>query len=439
MSLVPVRSKAPRAAKDVAAALREARDYTSSLYAHLDLDRHVVPLRKEINPLRWELGHVGWFEEFWCLRGGAQGAASHPSRYPEADRLWNSSHVPHDSRWSLPLPDRRRLAQYLDETLEATIARLESIDGVERYFFELALYHEDMHGEAMLMTLQTLGLPAPPWLRGPATSAVARSRDDGDVRIPSQTIVLGSTRSDALRRFVFDNEKWAHETTLPAFAIGRRCITNEAFRAFVEDDGYRRQQFWSQEGREFLAAAKRSAPAYWHRDGEGEWRASRFGESVPLDADAPIQHVSAFEAEAWCRWAGRRLPTEAEWEAAALFTTRETKAASVANLDAIAGGPLAAHDDRAPLAHMFGNVWEWTASAFLPYPGFAPDPYEDYSAPWFGTHRVLRGGSWATRERLVHPRLRNFYLPHRHDPFVGFRTCATREDPALDAKPEPTA
>jgi iron(II)-dependent oxidoreductase len=425
MATVPKRSHAPRTMQDVAAALREARDYTWSLYGHLDLDRHAVPLRQEVNPLRWELGHLGWFQEYWCLRGGTRDAPSHPSRHPNADRLWNSSEVPHDSRWSLPLPDARRLADYLSETLDATLRRLESGDVGERYFFELSLYHEDMHGEAMLMTLQTLGLAAPPWLRSPAALADARSHEGGDIEIPAQTIALGSRRDDVLQRFVFDNEKWAHEVALPAFAIARRCVTNDAFRAFVEDGGYRRAQLWSRQGRQFLADTRRDAPAYWRRDEAGRWRTSRFGELVPLDALAPVQHVNAYEAEAWCRWAGRRLPTEAEWEAAAQCVA--SVEGRPANLDADAGGPVAADDDRAPLAHMLGNVWEWTASAFLPYPGFAPDPYEDYSAPWFGTHRVLRGGSWATRARLVHPRFRNFYMPQRHDPFVGFRTCAARE------------
>jgi iron(II)-dependent oxidoreductase len=423
MSLVPMRSQAPRATTDVAAALREARDYTLSLYGHLDLDRATVPLRQEINPLRWELGHLGWFQEYWCLRGGVRGATSHPSRYADADRLWNSSEVPHDSRWSLRLPDARRLLQYLQATLEATLERLEGVEVEERYFFELALYHEDMHGEAMLMTLQTLGLPAPAWLRRPVPPAVAHSHAGDDIRIPAQTIALGSARGDALHRFVFDNEKWAHDVELPAFAIARRCVTNEAFRAFVDDDGYRRPELWSRQGREFLAHAARDAPAYWRREG-GEWRESRFDGGVPLDAEAPVQHVNAYEAEAWCRWAGRRLPTEAEWEAAAVYAMGGTNADFRPNLDGIAGRPIAAHEGRAPLFHMLGNVWEWTASPFVPYPGFAPDPYEDYSAPWFDTHRVLRGGSWATRERLVHPRFRNFYMPQRHDPFVGFRTCA---------------
>ena len=421
-----MRSHAPRTTGDVAAALREARDYTLSLYEHLDLDRHVVPLRPEVNPLRWELGHVGWFQEYWCLRGGPLGAATHASRYPHADGLWNSSEIPHDSRWSLPLPDAVRLTDYLRATLEASLRRLRSVDDEERYCFELALFHEDMHGEAMLMTLQTLGLPAPPWLRSSREHPPLRSAIRGDLEVPAQTIAIGSQRDDIARRFVFDNEKWAHQVDLPAFAIGRTCVTNDEFRAFVEDDGYRRPELWSPQGRRFVADARRDAPAYW-RSGDGGWSVLRFDAPVPLDPLEPVQHVNAYEAEAWCRWAGRRLPSEAEWEAAARFSASLAEDAAPRSLDSVTGRPVAAGDDRAPLAHMIGNVWEWTASTFQPYPGFSPDPYEDYSAPWFETHRVLRGGSWATRGRLVHPRFRNFYTPQRHDPFAGFRTCALDE------------
>jgi iron(II)-dependent oxidoreductase len=204
-------------------------------------------------------------------------------------------------------------------------------------------------------------------------------------------MLLGAARGDERERFVFDNEKWGHEVEVAPFAIARACVTNEEFAAFVAAGGYLRRELWSEEGWRWRAARDARHPAYWRQDGCG-WQERRFDAFVPLDADAPVRHVSAHEAEAYCAWAGRRLPTEAEWECAA--------------------GMLAS-----------GDVWEWTASPFRPYPGFAADPYAEYSEPWFGDHRVLRGSSFATAPRLVHAKFRNFYKPQRVDMFVGFRTC----------------
>ncbi|MEP7208531.1 MAG: selenoneine synthase SenA [Casimicrobiaceae bacterium] len=441
------RSRIPRTPEALQHALREAREYTLSIYAHLDATARGFPLLAVVNPPLWELGHLAWFQEYWCVRGGPGNASRVPALYADADALWNSSMVAHDTRWDLPLPDGEALATYMDATLDATLARLAVAE--DRYFFELVLYHEDMHAEALLMTLQTLGLPAPPSRR--ASTAHVGARDDvagggqgrTDVVIPAHDFVRGARREDIGRRFVFDNEKWAHPVHVDGFRMASCGVTNAEFQAFVDDDGYRRTQFWSNAGRVWLGTAARTAPAYWSRDPRGAWQVQRFARNMPLAPTEPVQHVNAHEAEAWCRWAGRRLPTEIEWEAAARWFAaaggREGErdgerqqpgaepsrdaAFEAARLDGQALGPRPVQ----PAAHptdLIGNVWEWTASPFEPYPGFAPDPYEDYSAPWFGTHRVLRGGSWATRARLVHPGFRNFYTPDRHDPFVGFRTCA---------------
>ncbi len=349
--------------------------------------------------------------------------------------MWNSSTVPHATRWSLPLPDWEGLYAYLGATLADTLESLAASRDGDRYYFELALYHEDMHAEALLMTLQSLALPAPPaFAEVRSLPSAASSGALGDVAVPGGELVAGTARGAQNGRFVFDNEKWAHVVNVARFAIARRCVTNAEFAAFVDSGGYTRPEGWSDPGRRWLAAAARTAPAYWRRVGRS-WQSRRFDRWHPLDENAPVQHVSWYEAEAYCRWAGRRLPTEAEWECAAragLPADADDRpwptSAGNANLDAVAGGPVAADAFAGAtphhLAQMLGNVWEWTATAFGPYPGFAPDPYADYSAPWFGDHHVLRGGSWATRSRLVHHRFRNFYRPERHDPFVGFRTCA---------------
>jgi len=334
-------------------------------------------------------------------------------------------------RWDLPLPDARALDAYLSATLADTLDALVGRAPHDLYFFELALLHEDMHGEALLMTLQTLALAAPPHLTqarpGPAAAI------GGDVALAGGRFLMGSSPEAAARRFVWDNERRAHEVTLRPFAIARRCVTNAEFAAFVDDGGYRRGELWSPAGNAWRSTAGREHPMHWRREcGHEVWLARRFDRWQPLAADAPVQHVAWFEAEAWCRWAGRRLPTEREWEFAAVQAGGEDglapDAAGRANLDATHAAPVAAAAyagaNPGGLVQTLGNVWEWTASPFVPYPGFVAGPYADYSAPWFGDHRVLRGGSWATRARLVHHRFRNFYRPDRSDPFVGFRTCA---------------
>ena len=338
------------------------------------------------------------------------------------------------------MPDWDAVHAYLEATFAETQELLAASRDGERYFFELALYHEDMHDEALLMTLQTLALPAPILLCD-SQPALMKTHADAqvscDVALPGGEIELGTTRTLASRRFVFDNEKWAHRRIVAPFAIARCCVTNAEFLEFVQADGYARPELWSEAGRDWLAQAGRSAPAYWHADTprSSVWQTRRFDVVKPLAPKAPVQHINWFEADAWCRWAGRRLPSEAEWECAArhgLPNDADDRpwrtAANNANLDGTFGAPVdtTAFSQAAPtgIAQMLGNIWEWTSSLFAPYPDFSADPYTDYSAPWFATHYVLRGGSWATRSRLVHNRFRNFYQPERHDPFVGFRTCA---------------
>ena len=432
-----------RSANALAAALRDSRNHTLDLYAHLTEAQQQFPRIPGVNLPRWEIGHIGWFQEYWCRRYRGDNAIPATSLLDGADALWDSSKVPHVTRWTLALPPWDAIHAYLDATLAETQELLAASRENDHYFFELALFHEDMHGEALLMTLQTLALPSPVRLRkslsplaGPHSGVDARC----DVTLPGGEIELGTTPALARRRFVFDNEKWAHRVFVAPFAIARRCVTNAEFLEFVEDDGYGRAALWSQAGRAWLAQSARKAPAYWCSDTSrsGAWQTRHFDICEPLALRAPIQHVNWFEADAWCRWAGRRLPTEAEWECAArhgLLTDADDRpwpaAAGNANLDMAFGAPVdaSAFSQSTPtgIAQMIGNVWEWTSSTFGPYPDFSADPYAEYSAPWFGTHYVLRGGSWATRSRLVHHRFRNFYPPERHDPFVGFRTFALHD------------
>ncbi len=242
---------APRSAAALAAALRDARDYTLGLYAHLTEAQQHFPQIGIVNPPRWEIGHIGWFQEFWCRRFAPDDpvGARTPSRIANADALWNSSTVPHATRWNLPLPEWPALGAYLDATLSDTLEALAPSRDDDRYFFELALYHEDMHAEALLMTLQSLALPAPAQFAevrtnpSPARGSTARLPPPageervgvrGDLEVPGGEFTLGTARGTDERRFVFDNEKWAHVVRVTSFAIARCCVTNAEFAVFCQ-------------------------------------------------------------------------------------------------------------------------------------------------------------------------------------------------------------
>lgn len=414
-------------------ALLDARKWTLALYDHLTPLQLQVPYLRIINPPLWEIGHVGWFQEYWCLRQGPRGTLL-PSRLKQADPLYNSSHVPHADRWYLPLPTRDELMRYLDSVLQDTLAALDRSTPDDRYFFKLALRHEDMHTEAMLMTLQTLGYPARP-LTPSCQSPVAAQPAAQDIRLAGGEFLLGSPVDQG---FAFDNEKPAHLVKLMDFSMSSATVTNQDFADFVDAGGYPVREFWSDAGWQWRETQRAEHPLYWQKD-RGRWLTRRFDQWLPLPADEPVMHVNYHEAEAWCRWAGRRLPSETEWEYAAraghpeggdrYSWGKDMLPVCHASLDNTFSGPVPARalpraDTPTGLRQMIGNVWEWTSSPFTPFAGFAPGPYKDYSEPWFHTHQVMRGGSFCTRSRLVHNRFRNFYMPDRRDMFVGFRSCA---------------
>lgn len=358
---------------------------------------------------------------------------------PEVDELYDSAGVHHPDRWLLLLPSPERTLGYLErvlaQSLDCLVARPRD-DGL-RYFAALVLYHEDMHGEALLYTRQTMGYP-PPVLERPIEPAPAAGPCPGDVVIAGGRFPLGARREQG---FLFDNEKWSHEVEVQPFAMARAPVTEAEFLAFVEDGGYRRRDLWSHEGRDWLEAASAEHPVYWRREGPGRWLQRRFDRWLPLRPHAPMLHVNWHEAQAYCQWAGRRLPTEAEWERAACGAAwraedkprqpwgNEEPDRSRAHVDAMSlecaeVGAFPPGDSGDGCRQLVGNVWEWTASTFAPYPGFAADPYREYSEPWFGSRKVLRGGCFATRGRMLWNTLRNFFTPERRDVFAGFRTVA---------------
>jgi ergothioneine biosynthesis protein EgtB len=382
----------------LAACLQDARDYTLTffnLFQSSGFDQlSRVPYLPIINPPLWELGHVVWFAEWFILRGAPAGdlaMAQRPSILHDGDRWFDSSRVAHTSRWTLDLPDTPVIKKYAGDVLNLILDRLARLpnDAQALYPYRLALAHEDMHGEAFAYTLQTLGLAAPPQLAAHSMPLIPQL----DLPFAGGAFTLGSPD---VGEFVFDNEKWAHQITLPAFSIDSTLVSNAQYKKFIEDGGYKKLQFWSDTGRIWLASTQRTAPRYWQQDG-GLWRQQRFGKLIELADAEPVRHISLHEALAYCRWAGRRLPGEAEWEYAACSGNADFR---------------------------WGELWEWTSSPFAPYAGFSADAYRDYSAPWFHTHQTLRGASFATQARIRSPRYRNFYMPERDDMFVGFRTCA---------------
>jgi iron(II)-dependent oxidoreductase len=427
--MTAIRSTTPDA-RTLAAWLEDARGRTLNLVADLTDEQLLGPRLTIVNPLLWEMGHVAWFQEKWVFRRGGQ-----PSLRADADALYDSSAVAHDTRWDLLLPTRAQSLAYMRQVLERVLDRFRGREPTEEeaYFLQLALFHEDMHAEAFLMTRQTLAYPAPPWfarLQSPPAGEMCQ----GDVNVPGAAFRLGAEPGGS---FVFDNEKWAHPVEVHPFAIARATVTQAEFGAFVEDGGYRRPELWGDAGWAWREREAAEHPVYWRRAGAGRWQRREFDHWVDLEPHRPVHHVSWYEAEAYCRWAGRRLPTEAEWELAAAGSGPkqrfpwgdELPEPNQANLDGWTSGcadvgASAEGDSPFGCRQMIGNVWEWTASDFLPYPGFVADPYKEYSAPWFGTHKALRGGCWATRARMLRTTWRNFYKPERRDVWAGFRTCA---------------
>ena len=434
-------------------ALRETRARTLELVNDLSDKQLVGPRLEIVNPLQWEIGHLAWFQEFWVLRhfGGQLPILTN------GDELYDSARVAHDTRWDLSLLKREETLAYMERVLERVVDRaghdagLTNAEGYDQdYFLNLVLLHEQMHDEAITYTRQTLGYPPPKLghldencFAKQDTSPAQTNHDlTSDAEIPSAKFILGS---DCEKGFTFDNERLAHEIEIASFTISKTAVTNGEFEDFIEAGGYNRSELWSAEGWRWRTAARADHPVYWQQEENGRWLRRNFDQWVALDERLPIIHVNWHEANAYCRWANRRLPTEAEWEMAASgdhsangpgFATQkrrypwgaELPTPERANLDWRPQGclpvdALPAGDSSFGCRQMIGNVWEWTASDFQPYPGFVAGPYKEYSEPWFGNHKILRGGCWATRSRLIHNNYRNFYPPDRRDVWAGFRTC----------------
>jgi iron(II)-dependent oxidoreductase len=436
------RSDRPIASRaDIVAALAEARARTLQLIetvSEADLRAQHDPL---MGPILWDLGHIGHFEALWLDRN-----LDGKVEFVEMPGMYNPFEYPRRDRGALPLPTLQATLESMAEIRERVLERLEHVDLESNdpllrhgYVYQMVLQHEYQHNETMLQTLQLKqGALYAPSVRRPRPDSRATLSGDAMVRIDVGPAFIGT--EDRLR--AYDNERPRHPVAPAVYWMDRTPVTNGEYLAFMEDGGYQRKELWSEAGRAWLDQSKADAPKYWWRE-DGVW----FRRSMDLieqpDPRCPVIHVSYHEAEAFARWAKKRLPTEMEWEVAAAWDPEssrsreypwadETPLAEVTNLDQL-GFDVTPIDTYAsnvsPLGcyGMIGDVWEWTNSDFNGYPGFAAFPYAEYSQVFFGTeYKVLRGGSWATRPGAIRNTFRNWDYPIRRQIFSGFR-CA-RDD-----------
>jgi gamma-glutamyl hercynylcysteine S-oxide synthase len=374
-----------------AEALAEARERTLALVEPVtdeNLDRVHDPL---MSPLVWDLGHIAAFEDLWVCRSTGGGLLR-----PELADVYDAFESPRSVRGNLSYLRREQAIEYMEAVRERTLERL---DGMSAFMRELIVRHEHQHDETMLQTLQ---LAEPGVFSPDRPDRDRRHAAAGSMRVEPGRYEIGAGADG----FAYDNERSRHEVELPGYEIDLAPVTNGAFREFVDDGGYSEKALWSDEGWLLRRRESWTRPLYW--TAEGEMRS--FDRIEPIDPELPVMHISRHEAEAFARWAGGRLPTEPEWEVAAMLA-----AVGPGHLDQRDFGPGSA-------GPFIGDCWEWTASEFGAYPGFRAHPYPEYSEVFFGEgYGVLRGGSWATRPTNANLTFRNWDLPRRRQIFAGFR------------------
>ena len=418
------------------AMLEDARERTLALVAPLGEADLRIQHDALMSPILWDLGHIASFEELWLTRN-----LDGPIEFVEMPGLYNPFEHPRAARGELPLPTLAGVVALLAQVRERTLERLDRVglddanpllrDG---YVYSMVAQHEYQHNETILQTLQLKqGDPyrAPRAWNPPPAAATPT----GMVRFAGGEVEIGTDDRSA----AYDNERPRHTVCVSPFEIDIAPVTNAQYADFIADGGYRHDEFWSKAGIAWRAESGADAPKYWTRDGDA-WITRTMDRTMPAPPNHPVCHVCYHEALAFANWAGKRLPTEIEWETAASYEPsngakrdyvwgNEPPDHTRANLDQLAFGtsPVGAYPaNRSPLGcvDMIGNVWEWTASDFLPWPGFRAFPYAEYSEAFFGSdYKVLRGGSWATRPGAIRNTFRNWDYPIRRQIFSGFR-CA---------------
>jgi gamma-glutamyl hercynylcysteine S-oxide synthase len=419
---------------EIRAAVERVRGLTTELLKPVpekDLVARVSPLQL---PLVWELAQIAHFEELWLLRNLN---GSPPLDGPH-QALYDALQHAHGRNGDVPALRPDAVRAYLDDVHDRTLYLVDHIDldapnALLRraYVFGLVIQHELQHQESMLQTLQLQGAVEYP-IRDEAPPDNVQPGPT-EIYIEGGSFILGATDEP----WAYDNELVPHEVEVRPFFIDRNPVTNGQFIEFIAQRGYRTPSHWSADGWRWREKEDVTAPLYWELGSDG-WERVRFGRREPLPLDEPVQHVSWYEAEAYTQWAGKRLPQEAEWERAAAWHERRGKSrfpwgrefmGYEANLgrqrfSPAPSGSYAGGESPVGAVQMIGDVWEWTASPFLPYPGFLSFPYPEYSEVYFGEeYRVLRGGSWASDAIIARASFRNWELPGRRHIFCGFR-CA---------------
>ena len=422
---------------EASAALQETRERTLALVAWVsDEDLERVHSRL-MSPLVWDLAHIAAFEDLWL----GHRFAGLPLLREELADVYDAAETPRAERGSLPFLRTAEAREYLAAVRRRTLEITERRGTGELH--ELVIRHEQQHNETMLQTLQLAHLdgfgatasgaiPESTPAQAPAPAPASPPSGLELIEIPAGQCTTGA----APEGFAYDNERPRHRNDVRGFLIASTPITNATYLTFVEGGGYERREWWSDEGWAWKEQYDISRPLAWTSDLRAQWRLDRL---LPLAPNEPTVHVSWFEADAFARAHGARLPTEIEWEKAATWDQEQQEAEQLpwgsqppvaalhANLDGLARGPVSvdAHPHGASpygCLGMIGNVWEWTSSWFDAYPGFHAHPYPEYSEVFFGRgYRVLRGGSWATRPRVIAPTFRNWDFPQRRQIFAGFR------------------
>lgn len=434
--------------------LKNTQKKTVDLVDSLTDEEISIPYHPGANPPLWEIGHSMFFYELFILQALDKADVFDASM----NDIWDSFNIDHEDRWKPGMiPSREKTLHYVDVVYKTILDRIENneLTQDDLYLYKYSIFHQNMHIESLIWSRQLMGYPKMEFIPDNKIDIPAGTGQQslGDAEIPGGRYLIGmpaDSEDFATDDFAFDNEKPGFEIELETFKISKTLVSNREFLEFIDDGGYEKQDLWSWGGKKWLSMeqdfgippekqmARPRHPVYWKQE-NGDWMERHFDQWKPLNPEFPVTHVNYWEVEAFCNWAGRRLPTEYEWEVAALGNRKgqefkkypwgNTMDASKVDMDGIhiAQVPVTAYadgDSASGCRQMLGTTWEWTSSQYLPYKGFSIDMYPYMSTLQFGYHKVTKGGSCATSSILTRGTYRQAYLPDRTDVFVGFRTCA---------------